>query len=158
MKQRESVYNAVLAIMGPDHTVYVPNKDERSQIIAMVTESLVSGETDFSDAAKLKYDTDAKVKSYTAGLVSNWLRKDTNLNGGTKYVPKNPGSRTGMRDPQIKALRQLLKIETDTDKIEAITEQLNIRTAEVAAAKVKDVDIDITALPAHLVEELGLGE
>jgi len=56
---------------------------------------------------------DAKLRSYCSGLQSNWLRKDTRLNGGVKYVAKNPGSRAGSTDP--KALADAIRATNITD-------------------------------------------
>ena len=157
-KQRESVYNAVIEHMGSGLPKYEPTKEQRAQIIDTVTQSILNHETDFSDNARMKYDTPEKVKSYTSGLVSNWLRKDKRLNGGVTYQPKNPGSRKGFQDPQVKALRQLLKIKTDPSDQATINEQLELRLSEIQAKKAKEVKIDTSVLPKHLVEELGLND
>ena len=54
-----------------------------------------------------KYSTIEKMRSYASGLVNNWFRKDIRLNGGMKYEVKNPGSRQGAGDQQLKALKTL---------------------------------------------------
>jgi hypothetical protein len=154
--QRQSVFNAVINVMGEIDGAYTPEKSERESIIDIVTESILEGETTFSEEAHVKYDSPTKVKSYVNGLVSNWLRKDTRLNGGSKYVPKNPGSRTGMQDSTVKALRQLLKTGLSEDQSSRVQEELEARLAVIRAEKAKDIEIDFDALPEGLVEELGL--
>ena len=156
MKQRTAVYNAVINVMGEREGKYEPSDNERADIIMIVAEGLAQGTVDFSDEARAKYDSPAKIKSYTSGLVSNWLRKDTRLNGGTKYVPKNPGSRVGQGDPQLKALRQLSKTITDESKLELLNAKIEERKAEIAAEKAKKIEVDLNALPQDLRDKLGI--
>lgn len=151
-KQREAVYQATINVMGEQDGKYEPTTEQRKQIIAIVAEGLQAGEVSFSDSAKAKYDTPEKIASYTSGLVSNWLRKDPELNGGTKYVPTNPGSRAGSSDDQVKALRALLKSGTLDEDGTAMAEQaLADRLAEIKAAKVEQ-NIDFDALPDSIKE------
>ena len=158
MKQRDAVYQAVINVMGEHEGAYEPTKDERESIIMIVTEGFVQGNVDFSDSAKAKYDSPAKIKGYVGGLVSNWLRKDPQLNGGVKYVAKNPGSRAGQSDAQLKALRQLAKTLTDPTKVEFINTKIEERVAEIRAEKAKSTDIDLSSLPQDLLESLGLNQ
>lgn len=85
--QKDGVFNAVCAITNQDSfdEAVELTKEQRASVIEMVTQGLLSGDIDFSDAARAKYDTEAKVKTYTNGLVSNWLRKDRRLNGNVKH-------------------------------------------------------------------------
>jgi hypothetical protein len=83
-----------------------------------------------------------------SGLQSNWLRKDKRLNGGVKYQAQNPGSRVGSTDPQVKALRALIKTQSDEIKIAEIQSFIDKRLAEIKPNK--SVTIDVNALPAEL--------
>ena len=94
-----------------------------------------------------EYD-DSGLKAYVSGLQSNWLRKDKRLNGNVQYVAKNPGSRAGVADPQIKAMRLLLSTKTDTSERAEIQAFIDKRLAEIKPAK--SVEIDFSALPAEL--------
>jgi len=109
MKQNEAVFQAVCAVL--DRSTFSSavqlTKEQRNTVIEMVTQGIVSGVVDFSDEAKAKYDTEAKIKSYTTGMVSNHLRKDKRLNGNVEYEIKNPGSRAGSGDGTLKALKAL---------------------------------------------------
>lgn len=156
MKQREAVFNAVTNVMGEQEGAYTPSTEERAQIISIVTEGLVAGDVAFSDKAKAKYDTPEKVKTYASGLVSNWLRKDENLNGGVKYQPKNPGSRTGSQDEEVKNLKLLLKSgQLDEAGTEMVQARIDSRIKEIKAAKAK-VEINFDSIPADLLDSLNI--
>lgn len=156
LNQKESVFSAVEVVLNEagrqvDGAVTL-SKEERSQVVSMVTESITSGETEFSDAAKAKYDTPEKVRSYVVGLVNNWLRKDKRLNGGVKYQAKNPGSRAGSTDPVIKELRKLLSTLTEEDQKAAVQAEIDARLAEIQATKqaAKKEEINLDHIPEHL--------
>ena len=152
MKQNDAVFQAVCGVLDAqsfDSAVEL-TKEQRASVISIVTQGIMSGTVDFSAEAKAKYDTDAKVKSYTTGMVSNHLRKDKRLNGNTKYEIQNPGSRAGSGDDQLKALKALRSTITDSENLTAIDEAIANRTAEVQASKQKSVVIDPEALPEHL--------
>ncbi len=153
--QKEAVYLAVTSVLSEagvtvgeseSHSSHL-NRELRAQVTNILVEGFKAGTTELDSP----FETDAELRVYCSGLTSNWLRKDGRLNGGVKYSPKNPGSRVGSSDPQIKALRQLLSnAETEVDKAEVqgyITARLN----EMGANKPKkSAQIDFSALPAEL--------
>lgn len=157
VSQRQAVFAAVCNVMG-EHGVHfregmivkdVITKDMRAEVNAALCKGFRDGSIELGTA----YETDAELKEYTSGLISNWLRKDPNMNGGTKYVPANPGSRVS--DPQLKALKALLAQTTeDSDKAE-IEGFIATRIAELGASKAKVKPIDYSALPAELRERFG---
>ena len=150
--QKESVFQAVIGVVGEFEGAVSLTKDQRGEVVALVTQSILDGETEFSDSARAKYDTADKVKSYVVGMVNNWLRKDTRLNGGSKYEPKNPGSRAGSSDPVIKELRKLLSTLTDEDQRDAVQAEIDARLATIQAekAKTKVQEINLENIPEHL--------
>lgn len=151
--QKASVYVAVISVLGleSNHTGLVePTKEQRSDIISLVTDSIMSDETEFSAEAKAKYDSRDKVKGYVNGMVSNWLRKDTRLNGGDKYITKNPGSRAGSGDEVLKNLKALRSTLSEPEHLAAVDEEIANRTAELAATKTKTVTIDESKIPEAL--------
>ena len=161
LNQKESVFSAVQVVVEEagrqvDGAVSL-SKEERSQVVTMVTESIFSGGTEFSDSAKTKYDTPEKVRSYAVGLVNNWLRKDKRLNGGVKYEAKNPGSRTGSTDPVIKELRKLFSTLTEEDHKAAVQAEIDTRLAEIQAEKsaTKKEEINLDHIPEHLRSLVG---
>lgn len=142
--QKEAVFNAIINVMGNQDGAYEPTKEQRAQVNAILIEGFNSG--------TIRYDgevpTDKKLRDYVSGLQSNWLRKDTRLNGGVAYVAKNPGSRTGSTDPQVKAMRALLAAKTDPTERAEIQSFIDKRLAELKPAKT--VTVNIADLPAEL--------
>ena len=146
MNQKEATYQAIVNVTGyAGEGSCVPTKEQRAMISAILVEGFKGGKIELDR----EFD-EPGLKSYVSGLVSNWLRKDTRLNGGTKYVAKNPGSRAGSADPQLKAMRALMStLVTDEDKAE-VQAEINKRIAEISATKAKSVTIDFNALPEAL--------
>lgn len=143
MTQKEAVYQAVTNVCGVQDEAYSPTKDQRASINQILFEGFRAGNVDLDR----EYD-DKSLRTYVSGLQSNWLRKDARLNGNTKYVAKNPGSRRGSSDPQVQALRRLQSIQTDPVKVAEIQVYIDRRLAEVAP--VKNVSVDVNALPLEL--------
>jgi hypothetical protein len=148
--QKEGVYDVVMSVVGSFEGACSPTKEQRGRIIGLVTEQLMNDEIQMSAEAKDKYTTVELMKGYVNGLVSNWLRKDTRLNGGTKYEAKNPGSRTGSGDEVLKNLKNLRATLADASHIQAVDEEIEKRVNELAQVKAKTVTIDISKIPEEL--------
>lgn len=144
LKQKEAVFNAIINVMGTQDGAYEPTKEQRAQVNAILIEGFTNGTIEYVG----EVPTDKKLRDYVSGLQSNWLRKDTRLNGGLAYVAKNPGSRTGSTDPQVKAMRTLLAAKTDPAERAEIQSFINKRLAELKPAKT--VTVNIADLPAEL--------
>lgn len=166
MKQSQAVYQATQSVCEEHGIEFaegmdfkeVFNTDQRAQVIELVTDMLINGQADFSDKAKAKYDTRDKVRGYVSGMVSNWYRKDQRLNGGVQYKPKNPGSRTGSQDEEVKNLKLLIKSgQLDEDGVKIAQARLDERIAEIKASKAQ-VDINFDALDPELLASLGISE
>lgn len=151
--QKEAVYNAVTSVLtennisvseGTDVSTLM-TRELRSQVNQILFEGFKSGTIELD-----RQLSDTDLKGYVSGLQSNWLRKDTRLNGGSKYSAKNPGSRVGSSDPSLKAMRALLStLSEESDKAE-VQAAIDTRIAEIKATKVKKVAIDTSVLPAAL--------
>lgn len=152
MKQNDAVFSAVCKVLGKDgfNDAVILSKEQRDEVVAIVTQGIINGSVDFSTEAKAKHDTEAKIKSYTTGMVSNHLRKDKRLNGGVKHEIKNPGSRAGNSDEQVKALKALRSSVTSPEQIRLVDEEIEKRMNELKAVKAKTVEINIDLLPEHL--------
>jgi hypothetical protein len=152
MKQNDAVFGAVCAVLGNDkfEQAVELTKEQRDTVVSIVVDGIVNGTVDFSAEAKAKYDTPAKVKSYTTGMVSNHLRKDKRLNGNIKYEIQKPGSRAGQGDDQLKAMRALRSKLSDPEQIALVDAEIAARTEAIRAAKVKTVEINISSIPEHL--------
>lgn len=153
MSQKEAVYSAVTSVLSENNISVaegtdvstVMTRELRSQVNQVLFEGFRSGSVELD-----REFSDSDLKAYVSGLQSNWLRKDKRLNGGAKYSAKNPGSRIGSSDPQLKAMRALLTtLSTESEKTE-VQGYIDNRISEINATKVKKVSIDTSALPAAL--------
>jgi hypothetical protein len=149
MTQGEAVFQAVLAVFGNEGKLdgAVPetktwSEETKQKVHAIVFAAFKSGAV----AKNSGGNDDASLLKYVPGLVNNWVRKDSRLNGGVKYIPKNPGSRTGTQDESIRAMKTLLSLTTDPEAKLAIQAEIDKR---VAALKPK-VEIKVDALPESL--------
>jgi hypothetical protein len=144
MKQKEAVFQAIVNVTGfTGEGACSPTKEQRHQIHSILVEGFKAGKI----SIEKQYD-EAGLKSYVNGLVNNWLRKDKRLNGGTAYVAKNPGSRQGSTDPQIKAMRALLSTLTDESERAEVQRFIDARLQEIKPKQ--EVAVDFSALPADL--------
>ena len=144
MNQKEAVFQAVTNTCEPsDSGAFLPTKEQRAAVNLILFEGFRNGDISID-----REFNDKDLKSYVSGLQSNWLRKDTRLNGDVKYVAKNPGSRAGSGNPQVKAMRALQSTMTDPTKVAEIQSYID---AAIAAAKpTKTVTINVADLPAEL--------
>lgn len=158
LNQKEGVFQAVCSVTEQDvglvsfEGAVTLTKEQRATVIEIVTTGLSVGEIEMSAAARTKYDDDAKMKTYTNGLVSNWLKKDKRLNGGVKHAIQNPGSRAGSGDKVIKELRKLASTLTDPAQVVAVTNEIDKRLATLKAEKTKNVEINMDLIPDDLKE------
>ena len=150
--QKEAVFNAVTNVCEATDSGYVPSKEERASICQVLFEGFRAGTIDL-DANHVGHSDDAKLKNYCSGLLSNWLRKDGRLNGGVKYEAKNPGSRAGSTDPQIKAMRLLLSTKSDPAERAEIQSFIDKRLAEIKPASQAKT---LTAEQIAVLEAAGL--
>ena len=146
--QKEVVYAAVVSTMGNEFksgmdcgSWFKSHPEAKKALSESVIKSFNNNECALEKEQK-------SLTSYVSGLISNHLRKDTRLNGGEKYTPTNPGSRSS--DPQIRAARQLLKTkEEGSVEAEKIQSFIDAKTAKIKAEKAKTA-IDVENLPEEL--------
>lgn len=150
MKQSDAVVQAVINVTG--HEAYSEvacelTSEQRSQVRMILFEGFKSKSIVLSPE---KYaEGEKSINDYIPGLINNHMRKDKRLNGNVTYAAKNPGSRAGSGDAQLKNLKALLgTVATDADRAE-IQSYIDARTAELNAAK-QATTVDFSALPADL--------
>lgn len=159
LTQKESVFQAICEVFGVvefGNEAVTLTKAMKEKVNKIVTDAIMVREVDFSDEAYIKYPTADKVSGYVNGMITNWLKKDTRLNGDVKYQAKNPGSRAGQGDATLKELKKLQTIVTDKDQLAAITDAINHRKEEIAAEKATKVVLDLSKIPDELKAKLGL--
>jgi hypothetical protein len=161
--QKETVFTAVIAIVKPvDNRVNMKGEQKKEAHKTIAAALHVDRAILLSKESSEKYPTaDDLAKKYVPGLLNNWLRKDTRLNGGTIYKIKNPGSRAGAGDEKIKEMNKLMtqfQIDPEkfADKIPILQKAIDVRKAEIAKEKAKTVKIDLSVLPEELLNELDL--
>jgi hypothetical protein len=156
--QKEAVFHAITSVLTESSVDFSEGLDVATvmtrELRAQVNEILFNGFRNGGIELDREFN-DTELKGYVSGLQSNWIRKDKRLNGGVAYMPKNPGSRAGSGDSQLKALRALLKTQVDPVKIDEIMTYINKRTAEIGAAKAKTVEVNFSDLPADLQAKYG---
>jgi hypothetical protein len=156
MTQEAAVFAALISVMGDQDGKFEPSKEERASVTDILAEGFTQGTIALKDTPSNneKLADPAKLRSYCSGLISNWLRKDPRLNGNVKYVAKNPGSRAGSTDPQIKAMRALLNTRDDLS-VEDRTEIQGLiakRVSEIKPAK----QVELTAEQVAVLKAAGL--
>ena len=143
LTQKEAVFQAVINVCGPSDEAFAPTKEQRASVNQILFEGFRSGTIELD-----RTYSDTELKAYVSGLQSNWLRKDKRLNGNIAYVAKNPGSRTGSGDTQIKAMRALLSTKTDPTERAEIQTFIDKRISEIKP--VKSVELNVADLPEEL--------
>lgn len=146
MKQSEAVFQAVTSVFTevegavPETSKWT--SEQKSAVYAALLSSFKAGQWTKNSGGT----DDAAVSKYIPGLVNNHVRKDTRLNGGTKYETKRPGSRTGSGDKTLQAMKQLLSVTVDADGRAEIQKAIDARIQELKPK----AQIDIEALPEAL--------
>lgn len=152
IKQVDAVIEAVKSVLGD---AFVPGvkveltKEQRASVVAMVTEGLTSGTVQFSPEARAKHEAAGTIKTYVGGLVTNWLAKSPELNGGVKHEIKAPGSRSESNElKQARALKAYL--ESRGEDVTAVDSFIAKLEADAAAKATKTKELDLSALPEEL--------
>lgn len=154
MNQRDATCNCILSVLsdrgveyeqsGPTPISSVLTAEDKATVRAILFTQFRAGKIDYKNALP----TDDKVLSnYISGLVNNWIRKAPEFNCDVTYQAKNPGSRAGSGDEQIKEMKKLLSVTTDPEAKLAIAEAIAERQAII---KPTTVTIDVSKLPEHL--------
>ncbi len=153
MSQKEAVFSAVTSVLAENNISVSEGTDVSTlmtrELRAQVNQVLFEGFRNGSVELDREYN-DSDLKAYVSGLQSNWLRKDKRLNGGATYAAKNPGSRIGSSDPQLKAMRALLTTDISAEEKAEVQQYIAARVSQIQASKVKKVTIDASVLPASL--------
>lgn len=152
--QKEAVFSAVTSVLSESGVAFEEGSDAAPlltrELRAQVTSILVEGFRSGTIALDKSFEDESALRTYCSGLTSNWLRKDKRLNGGMKYTAKNPGSRVGSSDPQLKAMRVLLSTQEDESKRSEIQSFIDARVASIKASKKPAKTVNVADLPAEL--------
>ena len=142
--QKEGVYQVIKSVLASHNLTHEDGtsvaeaiQPHRREVVALTAKALIDTNIQMKPASYAKYGTDALMMKYADGLVNNWIRKDTRLNGGEKYITKNPGARTGSSDPQLKALKVAKAAAQSQAAIDLIDAKITERTAQLKTPRVK---------------------
>lgn len=162
--QRTATVNTILAVLsnrgvdyelnGPTPISEVLNSDDKSKVRDILFTMFRNGEVQYKPEFQSKVNDDSELKKYISGLVNNWIRKAKEFNSGETYKAKNPGSRAGTGDDQVREMKKLLSVTQDQDARAAIQSAIDTRVAALKAEK-QQVTIDVSKLPEHLRHLLG---
>lgn len=152
--QKEAVHSAVTSVLS-ENGITVNEGDNVSthltrELRAQITNILVEGFNNGTIVLEKTFTNEPELRTYCSGLTSNWLRKDVRLNGGVKYAAKNPGTRVGSSDAQLKAMRGLLSTKSDPSEKAEIQNYIDARVAEIKASRKTVKSVDFSALPSEL--------
>src|ERR1044072_6188433 len=104
MNQKEGVVAAIVSVLGGEISGKVSlNDHQQDEVERMLVHGFMTGQIEIKGGRD-----ETNLNKCVPGLINNWLRKDTRLNGGDEYVTKRPGSRAGAGDEQLKAMKALL--------------------------------------------------
>lgn len=158
MNQKTAVCNALIAVLAERGVTYelggstpiseVLTDKDTATVRANIQAGFRAGEIEMTAESKAKYADDGEMKKYVSGLVNNWIRKNKEFNGGEVYQPKNPGSRAGSQDEQVKQMKLLLSATQDVETKALIQSEIDKRIAEIKPTK--KVEFDISKLPDSL--------
>ena len=153
ISQKQAVRNAVTStfpeyeIGGETTLKSILTPESKKQMRALLFEAFQAGEVVYSkDPANLQNST--YLTKYVSGLLDNWVRKDKDFNNGEAYETKNPGSRAGSGDEQVREMKKLLKTINDESTKAKVQEAIDARLAEIKPESV--VTINTEALPESL--------
>lgn len=167
MNQREATVQAIMDTLeargfeyelnGTTPVSEVLTDADKATVRGILFDQFRNSEISYKAEFQTKVDSDTELKKYISGLTNNWIRKYKPFNSGVAYVAKNPGSRAGSSDEQMRELKKLLnqvRATGNTDAISEVEEAITARAAEIkpkSAAK----PINVDALPdslKHLVQ------
>lgn len=163
MNQRTATVQAILSTLSARGCDYELNgqttisevltDNDKKEVRDLLFNQFRSGEISVSETfAETKLNDDSELKKYISGLVNNWIRKAKEFNAGEAYITKNPGSRAGSGDEQMRELKKLLiqvRTSGDTGVIAEVEAAIERRRTEIKPVSVmKPINID--ALPENL--------
>lgn len=140
MTQKDAVFSAVASVLvgsginfisGSTDANDLLNKDLRSKVNSILIQQFLNNEIELSAEAKTRLADLSKLKAYVSGLVSNWLRKDNRLNAGVAPMKVKSVVKRTSADPQLKAMRHLLTVQTDPNKRNEIQSFIDKRVQEL---------------------------
>ena len=158
--QIEAVYYCVSNYVGEKYGSFIARETNARELLTLSDKTLITqmlvelaqSQQMPIGGKKHAYDlSDHKqITRYCRGLLSNHLRRDERINGGTPRDELDEVKRGPNGDAEIKALQACLKLELSEVDKQATLAAIEARKAALAAEKSKAIAIDVNSLPEHL--------
>ena len=103
--------------------------------MAMIATSIQAGRVVMGQKAMIKYSATDSMAEYATSLLSNWMRKDIRLNGGTVHKIKKPGARQLDKDSTIKQLRLMRKKLLDEKEKNLVDLEISRRIGQLTGSQ-----------------------
>ena len=141
MTQKDAVYQAIEAILvgagisftsGVTDASIALTKDLRAQVTTLLVLNFNSNLIELSEEARTRMTDNTVLRAYVSGLISNWLRKDPRLNAGNAPIKVKSTVKRTSNDPQLKAMRLLLKAKTNPAEVADIQSFIDKRVQELS--------------------------
>lgn len=145
LTQKEATVKVVKDVLGTKYDSSVPattllTKEEKKTISTTLKTMFQNGEIETGTNFDL-----SKLGTYIPSLIGTWLKKSTELNGGTKFkaikrekkegettVSKKIVTKTVKNDVQLIALQKLMSIATTEEDKAELQEKINERIAALS--------------------------
>lgn len=146
MKQSECVVAIIKAVR--DSNPGLSFEDVRAESINTVAAGLQDGTIPWAESASVKQD-DKKCLGYAKSLVSNYSKKNKELNGGVAYIP---ATKRGPQDEMLSQLKTLIAAARvhKPDAVDALQARFEARKSELIAARTTSKVMSASDLAAAL--------
>ena len=145
VNQRTATVNTLLSVLNDRGVDYQLNGEtpisevltdsDKAKTREILFTQFRNGSIEYKESFQAKVNDDSELKKYISGLVNNWIRKAKELNSGQAYKTKNPGSRAGSGDEQVREMKKLLQVTADEEAKAAIQAAIDERVAKLKAEK-----------------------
>ena len=146
MKQSECVVAIIKAVRTSNPGLSA--EDTRLECVNTVAAGLQDGTIPWGETDAVKQD-DAKCLGYAKGLVSNYSKKNKELNGGVAYTP---ATKRGPQDEMLSQLKTLIAAAKvhKPDAVDALQARFEARKSELIAARTTSKVMSATDLATAL--------
>lgn len=127
MKQSECVVNVIKAVRASNPNMTVDQV--REEAVNTVAAGLQAGNIPWGETDAVKQD-DKKCLGYAKSLVSNYSKKNKELNGGVSYAPSTKRGPQDEMLSQLKTLIQAAKVHKP-EAVDALQARFESRKAEL---------------------------
>lgn len=153
ISQSDAVLATTKSVLGDRYDPSVPvasiaTDADRLAVAELLIEGFEQGEINLSAEAREKFQSRRELKKYVSGLISNWWKKNPDLNGGGKYEPKSQRVTNSAQIKNIMLLRERCSESGNEDGVAQCDAMIAKIKAEAEVKKEKAIDVE--KLPEEL--------